>query len=552
VPKRIPDYLRLHTEDPVEPFDVNDEFDVDLQLLANAMAAATGWPVRKNKLAKAAQSVRRLELDNTSTDTTARPMTSQAADGLVQATNRIVEQLQLALHALREREAELAAGVPITPRGDEQEHLAERLEAILRGGAQAVQCHAAALYMLDDATTHLKLRASWGLPTGRMLDPPRPLRGSVADLEALVGHAVVLEDTRLLPHWKTPEAFPSAVCLPVSSPTTPLGTLWIFSSVAREFTERQTELLEIVAGRIASELEREMLLVHGLAANEVTGQMSRITRREQQRLPSFAPLLERWDIAGWATPSETVGNDFYDWGVLCDGRPFVALGGAEGTMFDAALTTAALHASLKSHTLHPHDARQLMQHVNETLWSASAGDQFASLFYAILEPEDANVEFTFAGRVQAIVVGSRGIRPLTRPAALLGLSADTPFTIQRERIREDEILVVIGGNLMRLRDHEGNCIREETLAAPIQGLTSSTASEIIDCLRVAVQNRIAPEQNVHATFLVARRKRNSIWCRIRTSLYPARTNLTHNATSARFTTAKIKNTSNPPICPARV
>ncbi len=41
-------------------------------------------------------------------------------------------------HALWQREAELAAGVPVSARPDEGPHLAERLEAVLKGGAEAV------------------------------------------------------------------------------------------------------------------------------------------------------------------------------------------------------------------------------------------------------------------------------------------------------------------------------------------------------------------------------------------------------------------------------
>src|SRR5262249_30680354 len=155
---------------------------------------------------------------------------------------------------------ELAAGVPVASRQGEEPHLAERLEAVLKGGAEAVGCQAAGLYLLDEATSELKLRAVWRLPEERLLAPARPLRGAVADLEALVGHAVMLEDTSLLPHWRCPEDFPAAVCVPVSSPSIPLGTLWTFSDRPRDFTPEETNLLEIVAGRLAADLEREMLL----------------------------------------------------------------------------------------------------------------------------------------------------------------------------------------------------------------------------------------------------------------------------------------------------
>src|SRR6185503_3808708 len=185
---------------------------------------------------------------------------------LALAMGNLLGEMNRLKRALWEREAELAAGVPVAKRTDNEPHLAERLESVLQGGTQAVGCQAAGLYLLDEATSELKLRAAWGLPNERLLAPARPLRGSVADLEALVGHAVVLEDTSLLPHWRCPEDYPAAVCVPVSSPTVPLGTLWIFSERSRDFSPQETNLIEIIAGRLAADLEREMLLASGAGA----------------------------------------------------------------------------------------------------------------------------------------------------------------------------------------------------------------------------------------------------------------------------------------------
>ena len=84
----------------------------------------------------------------------------------------------------------------------------------MRGAAQAVDCQAAGLYLLDDDTRFLKLRATWGLPPSRLAAEPRRLRGSKADLEALTGHAVALERATRFEHWNAPEEFGSAVCVP--------------------------------------------------------------------------------------------------------------------------------------------------------------------------------------------------------------------------------------------------------------------------------------------------------------------------------------------------
>ena len=93
---------------------------------------------------------------------------------LAQAIGDLVTEMHRTQSTVWQREAELAAGIPVTLRPDEQHQLASRLESVLRGGAEAIGCQAAALYLLDDATSHLKLRAAWRLPKSRFLDAPVP------------------------------------------------------------------------------------------------------------------------------------------------------------------------------------------------------------------------------------------------------------------------------------------------------------------------------------------------------------------------------------------
>ena len=61
--------------------------------------------------------------------------------------------------------------------------------------------------------------------------------------------------------WSVPqEDFGAAVCVPISTASSLLGTLWIFHTEPWEFEDREANLLEILAGSLAAELEREALL----------------------------------------------------------------------------------------------------------------------------------------------------------------------------------------------------------------------------------------------------------------------------------------------------
>lgn len=142
----------------------------------------------------------------------------------------------------------------------------QRLVAVLRGAVEGFDLAGAELHLLDDTTAELRVVADYGAPpcpTPRPLKP-RPLETAEADLAALSGGAVVLENAEMVAEWAIPgdgrRPCRAAVCVPVSSDIAIHGTLWLYSPTARPFSDREVQLIEIIAGRLAVEIERRRLL----------------------------------------------------------------------------------------------------------------------------------------------------------------------------------------------------------------------------------------------------------------------------------------------------
>jgi serine phosphatase RsbU (regulator of sigma subunit) len=461
VTSEIPNYLRLHVEEPADSDQAAQKSTDSFLPFCRSFEHATGWKLILQEVATPEQGRRGLSDQRGLRASVAPPAPTNAGTGdnssielpraraLASAFAEVIQQLHQTQLELRRREAELAAGVPVRRRRNEEQHLAIRLEAALKGGAEAVGCHAASLYSLDDATTQLKLRASWGLPVERMMQPPRPLRGAVADLEALIGHAVVLEDTSLLPHWRVPEDFASAVCVPVSSPTEPLGTLWMFCKHARPFSAEQTNLIEIIAGRVASELQREALLRECVSSKQLDRQLSRAAEWQQSRLPNVKPLIDDWQFAGATHHEKLLGAGFFDWFVPPDGSLAVTVGCSDGSMLEAALTTASFQSFLRAHAEHARDPAKLLGLVNESVWSSSTGGQFASIFHASIAPDSGELRCASAGNIRAHLIGVDRVRQLGMPSAPIGTTAAAAASACTETIAAGEVLVattVAGAN----------------------------------------------------------------------------------------------------------
>jgi sigma-B regulation protein RsbU (phosphoserine phosphatase) len=522
VTKPIPNYLRLYTErvggDPSTATDSRSRLD-DLR---RSFEQATGWALRYvpgpvpshdfdltcaapvNSGVGTSPGHLRIDLGSAALAGDEPRVEFDAARDLAGSLAGLLGELIRTQHELCRREAELAVGVPLVPHSDEPRHLALRLESVLKGGAEALGCHAAALYLLDADTTVLKLRAAWGLPIERFTDPARPLDNAKADLEALLGHAVTIENSDKMRQWNMPEQYPSAVCVPVSSSTNPLGTLWLFSSELRDFNDQQTNLAEIVAGRLASDLEREVLLAEGIAGKQSEREVEAAERLQQNQLPRVSPHLEGWDLAGWTQQAHEVGGDFYDWFVRSDDTLVAAVGDSLQQGISAGITASAIRSALRSHAEYTSEPGALLARLNQTLWSGSAGDQLANLCYAWIDPHTGQLYFGTAGHVWSLLLRPGGWELLSQPTHPLGLEPDMIYTGSQRLLLPGESLVMMSAGVHEAIDQRGRPFSEQPLADQLLAYLDQPARKLVDLVRDRLEAHLAPNCRDDRTILVVK------------------------------------------------
>lgn len=158
--------------------------------------------------------------------------------------------------ALRYAHSQLALPLRIPAAVLVEQRLAETLQHQLQTAVRLVGANAASLYTLSNPDRTLALRSSFGLPADRFLDLPRSLYDAAADLEAMLGYAVIINEEVLHETWQSPEPFSTAVCVPVSTSTSILGTAWFYYDRTLDITDHNIDILEMTVGRIAAELER--------------------------------------------------------------------------------------------------------------------------------------------------------------------------------------------------------------------------------------------------------------------------------------------------------
>lgn len=371
-----------------------------------------------------------------------------AADALAGAITELLTQRDRARLALRHREAELAAGAPVIRRSEgDEDHLAQRLALTLKGTTEGVGCDAAGLYLLDEGTTQLKLRADWNLAEDSYELPARPLAGAIADLEALTGQAVALDDVSKSPSWRPPVSAGAALCVPVSTPTIELGTLWLFCREARKFSDRDTHLAEIGAGKIASELECETLLAEKARSRRV-----RVADVNGPRLrtPVGSPRVDGWDVAGACFGPDAPAGVHFDWWLVGGQLGMLVAADSDPPRGDYDTGDWAMDATslaVKAHSPYAVTASDVLGRVSETLYASSPGGVSVAASAVLLEPVTGRARIASAGLGSVMLRRPFGIDGFHLHSSALGGDEGLHFPEERQLVARGDALLMVAGPL---------------------------------------------------------------------------------------------------------
>ncbi len=471
VARKLPAHLKIHTDGETrEPRDAGSPSPFDLAATMQAFSEATGWmprplggtphhPLESESvdnlppppLKRRMQLVDSLPidglLDSEGNDQVA--FTSEAsAWKLLEHIDALVQQLHTAEKVIQRQEAQLATALGVTLRPDESEILASRLHESLHRAAELTGSDAAALYLLDDATSQLKMRSCWGMPPSALAKPARELRGSLADLEALMGNAVLLENTKLAPEWNCPENYAAAMCVPIGSPTMPHGTLWLWSDHVRDYGSCDIDAAKAAGDKILVDIERSVLADEVLRTRSLDRQFESASVVQSSRLPSAQPLHEDYEIGGWTYQGQSLGGNFHTWTVNRQQLICAAMGAASTHGASGALVATSVQTIVETCWNANHKPSQILRKANDLLWAAEDGNWQSSLCYLQVHPESGSTQLAMTGTIQAFCVGSRGFRMLNGTPTLLAAQPDTRFQNQQLYLEAGELLLLASADVV--------------------------------------------------------------------------------------------------------
>lgn len=288
------------------------------------------------------------------------------------------------------------------------------------------------------------------------------------------------------------QALGAQVLLPLNLNNRMLGVISLGPKRSEApYSRVDLQMLGAVASQTGLALENARLMENirqEVAQRERLNRELEIARDVQQRLfPQTLPNVEGLDFAGYCRPAFGVGGDYYDFIKLSDGCMGIAIGDVSGKGIAAALMMASLQASLRGQTINPcATLSEMIEHINQLVYDASADNRYATFFYAQYDPESRTLRYVNAGHNPPILCrkginGAKVVR-LVEGGTVVGLFPSAPYQEAQITLRSGDVMVAFTDGISEAMNDAEEEWDEERLIDLIRNSNSRSAADMVGCI----------------------------------------------------------------------
>lgn len=261
-----------------------------------------------------------------------------------------------------------------------------------------------------------------------------------------------------------------------------LGGLLVSAAVLAWWIERNGEDLAPAGNQGLSESYLS-------AREKLKAEFSLAHEAQQRLLPSAAPALEGFSVAGLCHPARDVGGDLYDYFALPDGRLGICVADVSGKGMPAALYMTLTKGVLAAAAPDCAGVADLSVHLNRHLYSACRRRVFVTAVIAAVDAERNEVEFVRAGHNPVLVHSrqSQTARYLAPKGIGLGLAKGLVFersiVVERIELERGDTVLLYSDGVTEAMNAQREQYGEDRLKAALERCAEADAESVVAEIR---------------------------------------------------------------------
>lgn len=339
---------------------------------------------------------------------------------------------------------------------------------IVESAVRILEAHGGALYLLDRSgdflspifvsrgcapliavPEHIRRQAAANpvaMESYLRLHPVRPGEGAIARVWKEGGvHAFTFADEELAGVAEEGQQPTSALVACLSYKDKTLGVLAVANGpMSTTFGPEDLGVFKAIADQSAFALYSEAVYAEASEKHRLDSDLT--TAREIQAilLPSAAPSVGGYEIAGLNIAARHVSGDYFDYLQLPGDRCGVAIADVAGKGIPAALVTGMCRSTLRMAATDLPSPAEALRMLNRRLYPDVKEDLFISMLYLLLDARSGDVTMARAGHDPPLVYRAEGgdVTEFSPPGMAVGIDSGDVF----DRVLADATVTLAPGD----------------------------------------------------------------------------------------------------------
>lgn len=359
--------------------------------------------------------------------------------------------------------------------------LEEVIEAIFQSLRQVVDYDAAAVYLVDRETRSLEVVSASGYPEGSEEAFGLQIGQGIVGWVAKTGEPVIVPDVAADRRYVAarPETR-SEVAAPMVVEGHLVGVFNLESNFEDAYHEGHLELLSAFAAQAAVALQRARIGRDMVEQRRLERDLAIARDIQRSFLPSRAPDVPGFDLAGTSISHDQVGGDYYDFIPISETRLGLAIADVSGKGIPAALIMAGFRMSLLAEIRNEFAIRAVMRKASLLLHESTERDRFVTAFYGVLDWKNGVLIFSNAGHNPPMLVHrDGGCEKLVEGGVALGVLSDARYEERPVALQDGDVLVLYTDGVSEAENARGEQFGEQRLEDLVRRHAHSPAADIL-------------------------------------------------------------------------
>jgi sigma-B regulation protein RsbU (phosphoserine phosphatase) len=170
-------------------------------------------------------------------------------------------------------------------------------------------------------------------------------------------------------------------------------------------------------------------------------------------LPATIPQLKQFDIAADYIPTLELSGDFYDL-IQLNGHIGIAIGDVVGKGVAASLLMASVRSSLRAYAQDLYDISQIIHRVNVLLTRDTLDNEFATLFYGVLDPDTNRLTYCNAGHNPPLLLRNGEVTELDVGGLIVGIDEQATYDMAIVHFQPGDLLLLFSDGMNEAKNFD--------------------------------------------------------------------------------------------------